>query len=310
MECNNKNDEFNENEWNRIETKCKESGHIGTDEKILDVIYNDKETLKKFNITHNQISNLLEKIRRHLYDSQQKIEDDLNDKKKILNLLHPDKNWCLWSMNKRKIFNNKYTVISMTWGGAEECPFQSSENKKYYGYEYGSEDIFVVNDKDEWFWFNTLLPHQIKSHEFFQGYGSKHRIDPEKCIKYFNMKPEENYETDIIKIEIWYITGFTGGRKYTYFKDEHSIDGNIIEENDDYIFYDTSEQNQLYNISKESECYIYAIYVKQKTEYIMFKNKKLLCDYYMFGPGTYTVNQKKKYITYITDNERNREWID
>src|SRR5579871_5532958 len=56
---------FSLEEFNKIEQLCKECGQINNDESLSHIIINDNLFLTKTHITHQQISDLLQKIIYH-----------------------------------------------------------------------------------------------------------------------------------------------------------------------------------------------------------------------------------------------------
>jgi hypothetical protein len=102
-----------------------------------------------------------------------------------------------WSKPKKGpvIIEDNYVVSDDSYLGAQECPFQNKEkDEKYYGYDYGASDIKIKRlDGGDEIVFNTLLPHMIRHHSFFEGPGISHRLDPSKVIQFFDLRAGIDY---------------------------------------------------------------------------------------------------------------------
>ena len=193
IHCNLSNDKISGEEWREIEERMNSknfstSGFLGSDEKLLDVIDKDEKYITSQGFTFEQIANFLETI---LNEYRQKYNDP--DEQAII----------LWQ-------GQEYKIQTITWMGAQQCPFQNHElDSQYHGYSYGSQDVNIhCIETDEKISFNTLLIHMIRQHHFFEGYKCSHRLDPEKLIKMFNLKPSKQYKSKYTIVGKW---SFHGG---------------------------------------------------------------------------------------------------
>lgn len=207
--CNNNNCQIQQEEFNIIELKCKKQKHINEDECLKNLIQNDLNILNKNNISICSIINYFDKIMMHLDNTE--LELNINKEyTEIINKVFSNfntKGWCRWSICIKKIFNDNLSIVEIEWGGAETCPFKSEElDHEYRGYEYGSRDFIFIKDNYEYLHISSLLIHQIKHHNFFQGLQSKYRVSPEQIVKFFNLQSDYNYETEYIdnKYLQWY----------------------------------------------------------------------------------------------------------
>src|SRR5579883_3192081 len=58
------------------------------------------------------------------------------------------------------LVDGRYQVKINTYAGAQECPFQDPTDTRYFGYQYGSSDVTVMDTKTrKQLVYNTLLPH-------------------------------------------------------------------------------------------------------------------------------------------------------
>lgn len=210
-QCNYLNDVLDATEWDRIDAACKSRGHIADNVNVKDVIQSDEKKLSNHGITFQQLDDFFKKLVEHVdheitHGRELKhitdTECDMVEKAfKEINM----SGWCCWGRNSVKIFHGAITVVKLTWGGAEVCPFQSLNDKKYHGYEYGSID-YVFMKGDEYIHVGNLLFHQIVQHHFFQDASSKFHVDVGKLIEFFNIRPDINYETSIGETNVLNLT--------------------------------------------------------------------------------------------------------
>lgn len=218
--CNYSNDRLTKDELQIIETQCKKQNHLGVNDNLMDIIQTDFDTLNTHKITYSQIGGLFRKIEYHFKNScsiKEVNDEEIDEKTRLEYNSMTEKyikfghGWCSWGRRIATIFNGELTVITFTWGGAEQCPFQNKElDSGYNGYKYGSNDILIKNNKTgKWFYYSDLLPHQIECHHFFQSPNSSYRISPEYLIDFFNIKPNIDYEPQLISESEWtYSTRF------------------------------------------------------------------------------------------------------
>lgn len=195
MPCNKPFESFSDNELVTIEKKMlpgglSESGFIKKDDSLLKIYQDDKDYLDKVGITYNQIADILEYYYKKMV--------------RLVYLRHKNDNDC--KNYYEPIEFNGYTVSNVTWMGAQTCPFQEPSDKQYYGYEYGSTDVTILNIKtNKSITFNTLLPHMIRCHHFFESPNVDHRVDPKEVIEFFDLKPNVDYSPVYAEEKYWSI---------------------------------------------------------------------------------------------------------
>lgn len=214
IQCNIATDKLSDAEISRIETQCKVQHHIAETASLRDQIKADEEVVFRYGFTFEQLGNFFEKIKAHYSCTEKEVDikdvlsGDVIEKLKKFKIGGPG--WCCWGSGKKMIFGNQIFVFKITWGGAEECPFQSPEDKRYNGYKYGSHDwVFANLATNEVMHIGDLLFHQIAEHHFFQGPESKYRVDPEQLIKFFGLKNNLTYETEKESFWYWSISSIT-----------------------------------------------------------------------------------------------------
>ena len=182
--CNVSFEELEDNELNKIQKrmypgKYSELGFLQPGETLIDVYNNDKIFLEYINITYKQIYDKLNTVIGKYYRSS--------------------------NLGKKYIIEGKYKIYILCYNGAQKCPFQNKEkDKRYHGYEYGDRDISITNIlNDEEITFNTLLLHMIEKHHFFESPLSSHRLDPDKVIKFFDLKSNIDYKTEYKIYNSW-----------------------------------------------------------------------------------------------------------
>jgi hypothetical protein len=236
MNCNYSNDKLSDTEIYRIENQCKLQNHIDNSESLLNIIKADEAYIYDNSFTFQQLKNFFEKIKLHYNHNNNNKEINVNEqiREKINQMIIGGNGWCCREINIANIFADQFTVIKISFGGSEECPFKSPDDKKYRGYEYGSHDwIFVNNNTEKIMHIGDLLFHQITEHHFFQGSESKYRIDPKNLINFFGLKKDLSYESDI---EITYY--WSEKRMYTKIKHDYPetyYSPDIKSEYDSYI---------------------------------------------------------------------------
>ena len=207
VECNYSTDLLSAIEIERIEKKCKQQRHIDDTDKLFAQINADEQVLASYGITFNQLEKFFEKIKYHFYKAVRNHKDHTLTSEEISlvdSVFVSGTGWCRWGSSYAKIFHDKVLVVIQTWGGAEKCPFQRLEDKRYNGYKYGSHDwYFIKIDTNEIMHIGDLLFHQISKHHFFQSSLSKFRVDPEKLINFFNIRPDIDYSTSVTNSFYW-----------------------------------------------------------------------------------------------------------
>lgn len=172
--CNLSNDKLCEEEWKLIESKMYARGESITGfldpiDKLRDVIKEDQKTLEQLSITYKQITDRL---------------------KTIINKS------CKTCLRYKEIctVESKFIVKCESYMGAQKCPFQNKDlDNEYHGYSYGDSDFTFINvSTNESIWFNTLLPHMIDAHHFFEG-NVQHRLDPELVVRVLEILPGVDY---------------------------------------------------------------------------------------------------------------------
>lgn len=211
LHCNYTNDVLDATEWDRIDAACKSRGHIADNANVKDIIQCDEKKLSDRGITFRQLDDFFKKLVEHVnyeithgWEFKHISDAECDIVEKVFKGINMS-GWCCWGRNTVKIFHDSITVLKLTWGGAEECPFKSLNDKMYHGYEYGSVD-YVFMKGDEYIHIGDLLFHQIVKHHFFQDASSEFYVDVEKLIEFFNIRQDINYETSIGETKVLSLT--------------------------------------------------------------------------------------------------------
>lgn len=190
MPCDTKFQSLSDEDIARIEISMKpdglsQSGFINEGESLRKIYTDDKEKLETLGITYNQIADVLQ----YTYE-------------KALTLNNP--------LEEIQFNNNNLQVSLIQYKGAQRCPFQKKHDKLYYGYEYGSIDVEVKSTiTGEVLKYNTLLPHMIRNHQFFESPTVSHRVDPEYVINFFNIEKDKDYSLKYEEKKFWMQNGET-----------------------------------------------------------------------------------------------------
>lgn len=199
-------DELKQIELNMYPKKCSNSGFLKNNEQLMDVILKDKKTLEKQNITYKQIVDRLTTLTNKYYRLIKLKESHEETKYKLIRgktIGEWKKIYCIEYGEGLQLVENKFLISAITYMGAQECPFQSQNDKEYHGFDYGDTDFTIVNlNNNKKIWFNTLLIHMIDKHSFFEG-NVAHRLDPINIINTIELYPNINYEP-IYKFEYYW----------------------------------------------------------------------------------------------------------
>ncbi len=219
IHCNHPNDLLSQDELKKIEQRMyaggySQTGFLGKSELLLDTLKKDQDFLQSVGITCEQIGDVLTK----LVDSYHQIcylvrEEQLQINDGILKSSDAKYSNMVLSIHNTRIEMNNYIVSSVIYGGAQICPFKNDGiDNDYHGYDYGNCDITIANKKtSQKITFNTLMPHMIKAHKFFEG-SVEHRLDPKIVIDFFEIKPEVSYRPmyKVLEKSKWSLRSTTG----------------------------------------------------------------------------------------------------
>uniref|UniRef100_A0A6C0BNV8 Uncharacterized protein n=1 Tax=viral metagenome TaxID=1070528 RepID=A0A6C0BNV8_9ZZZZ len=195
-----------------VEDRCRltETPMLGSEESLKAVIDADTKTLESLGLTHDQLADFMEDLQIRCRQARNpmhwssiiammsKLFGKAADQPSLDDFILPQglivcaDGWCLQRVIQAPV--GPFTVTQFSWGGSHRCPFQISEDKKYYGYEYGADDILVERDGKYMKW-GSLLPHIIRQHHFFEGPSSKYRVDPEEFARFFDLQAGVDYKT-------------------------------------------------------------------------------------------------------------------
>ncbi len=228
------------NEHKEIESRCRSDKMLSENEELSKLIKSDEKTVADLGITFQQISNFFEYL--VLYCNSKYAIDFKFEFKFKDNI-----DRAYWNLNysksiKIKLNEIEYNVLIYSWNGSASCPF---ENKCIDG--YGSKDYFIYRcDNDAKLHIGDLLFHQISEHHFFQSESSNYRVEPNKLIEFFNLKPHVDYKANIEEYKWRSTIAYIHNREHRINFFESADSGNMwsknaypwnTEEFDDYIFY-------------------------------------------------------------------------
>lgn len=216
----------------RIDEQAKRQNHLSNIDNLLDIIKSDEEKLAKYNITFEQLDAFFDKLKSHYHYQKNYRECSIIEVSEFLTK-QPREEIHKLILQNEKYFNEYYPAanllgsnISATyieWMGAEQCPFQSPDDKKYYGYEYGSRDwIFMNHITNKSLFIGDLLFHEIGKHHFFQSPSSDYHIDVDELVNFFELDTKlDSYLNFDIKEK--YTHSFIDGTKSYKYNDNGEI---------------------------------------------------------------------------------------
>jgi hypothetical protein len=204
-----------EEELLEVQSKCyahklSDRGFLKADEKLKEVLEKDAKWLSDNKLTTKQLSDrliwLIERARRKKDVAGASL---VEEKKSLEAAMSKDvvraaaKQWSISLQENGVLLDNKWLVASERYSGAQICPFQPNSNKCYFGYKYGSEDFLIYNLlSGEVIVVNTLLPHMIQQHGFFEG-SVKHRVGPQEIARVCEIQPSVDYTPQWKKAYKW-----------------------------------------------------------------------------------------------------------
>jgi len=196
--------DLSEDYLNKVEQKCKNPKFssccmLGPNESLKTVLKKDEMTLQKRGITRQQIADVLESLHvAYTYSNDFVSDQDTQNFER-----------------SKFIQNQKYIVRETTYMGSQYSPFQHPNDKRYYGYQSGDRNIYVIRTSDQaQFNFGHLLIHMIRHNGFFEGQtnmsgscykgmNSGFRINPEEVIDFFGIQPKTDYSIQWKSCKIW-----------------------------------------------------------------------------------------------------------
>jgi hypothetical protein len=163
--------------------KMSKSGFLAPDENLMDVYIKDKKTLDKYNISFDEMHEVLK-----YFLNETSIEF------KGIDQAH--KNIPRFPVGVSR-YGKKYLASITYYMGFQECPFE--EIRDYHDCKQGKGtcDITIYNVLNGTeVKFSELHLHLVKYHNFFEG-STEYRLDPIDAIRCFEMADVE--EVDIKK---------------------------------------------------------------------------------------------------------------
>lgn len=207
--------------------KMSQLGYLGDDDDIDDVVSRDIKTVRDRGLTAKDITESLKTvIGRHdrhqeLYPKSGSTSCDDDIYLLLRESMHSrvmsdesSRQWCLWiSYCSPVTFNGiEFKIMSMTWGGAALCPFQSEDDDTYHGYKYGSRDFCIYNPVTEIkIMFNDLNLHMAEQHDFWEG-STIYRLDPVKAIECLMLRPDILFRGPTVTENIWSLSMSQSGQ--------------------------------------------------------------------------------------------------
>ncbi len=193
----------------RVENVCHDKNFskacfLKEDQSLLEVCKADRDYLESVKISPKQISDRMKYIVKLAF---------LLNQHPTENYIGKDVPFIIYGNDH--ISDERYTyetpdyiVRYVGWMGAQTCPFQSPEDKHYYGYEYGCSDFLIINKRTgKHIQFNSLLWHMIEIHTFFEGPQTLYRVEPSIVIDVLDIHPGVDYSPEYTEENVWELKG-------------------------------------------------------------------------------------------------------
>lgn len=310
--CKYSNENLNNENWNKINERCKKKDIIDFDENVEDIIKNDEMKLKNLGITFSQLRNFLKKIKYHYINQCKLVElpngniESIKLTKKEMLLIQSKTGLQSDEYFTLRIFNNKLTVVLHTSFLDEKCPFDNDKTSR------GAKNWFFINSRtNKFFHIRDILFHQIIHHNFMNGPSSSYRIDPIEFVSFFSLKRDVDYSTDtIIEYEWIYCED-----SLVYFPDENQKKEKYIFGDEELYFFEGEEtieknigKNDIYHTDKKLVLIINDISTLEfpiivNGSKVIFNSDETESE--IFGSIFFVLKKQTK----ITENEKNHMWI-
>ncbi len=142
--------------------KSSGSGFLGRGESFEEVVRNDSQTLTELGLQHKDIAERLQYI---VSKASQKCGDI-------------------------SLVDDKYKVRTVSWLGYQNCPWQDEEKT--------DKDYFIENiETGRKILFSGLMPHLVGDHHFFEGRGTRYRLDPLETILVLDIETANASTADV-----------------------------------------------------------------------------------------------------------------
>lgn len=153
-------------------------------------IHEDAKTVTDKGVTIDAIAARIEQLETIVSSPQKGQESGFYHEHDALSV--GSTSWSVQATLKYEI-PGRFRLSIVVWGGAQECPFQRSEDKRYHGYEYGATDLFVTNLKTgKMMRIPSISAHMIAKHGFFQN--TTYPVRPIDIIEVLDVQPNKTYK--------------------------------------------------------------------------------------------------------------------
>ncbi len=165
------------------------AGFLGEREKLKDIVNADISFLKELGITHQQIAHKLEALVGKAGTAWIRM---YFEKGNTANLKS--------EKDGLRLENGRFLVKRVYYPGCQECPWDDDQmNRDHY-------DITNTH-ANESINFSGLLPHLIADHHFFEGVGTRYRLDPAVAHRVLELKPGVDYTPRYKQSSTWDLKG-------------------------------------------------------------------------------------------------------
>ena len=168
-----------------------EGGFLGPHERLMEVIREDDETLKRIGVTHEQIADKIEelvKAGREWYGIVGRVLIKLGDE--LEDWIEGFRGLRLGPSDIPFVVGN-FSITVKRYRGYQLCPWAKDHDHLCTvgsGPRYGDTDFVITNNRTgEELRGPGLIVHLIRDHHFFEGKQSPYRVDPEKAARVFKL---------------------------------------------------------------------------------------------------------------------------
>jgi uncharacterized protein YkuJ len=163
------------------------TGFLKSDQTLRSVVDLDTAVLATAGVTFQQIADRLHGII-----------------KRLIRLQNEDSDYRTHVTHKHFELEGKFSVRMVSYyRGLQDCPFEVHSrdrcDNKFSCYEFVVKNISTNKE----IFFGGLLPHLYEKHEFAEGHGCYHRLDPIMAAEVLEIEPGISYSPALQDIKFW-----------------------------------------------------------------------------------------------------------
>lgn len=159
--------------------RISDAGFLGPNESLEEIIGKDTQTLKELGITHDEVARKLSYYVNSAFSAWK--ESGGMEYYQV--------------RSEGALIDKKYRVSAIGWSSGISCPWEDGGGAKH--------DFTIENEEqDRIITFSQLLPHLISKHNFFEGKGTRYRLEPLEAVIVLEI-PSSAYSKEEIEDKLY-----------------------------------------------------------------------------------------------------------